>query len=70
MLLFRFSTKLYKQIVGILMYTVFKLICFLFYQKSDFMASLFHDQDVGMFQVFNPTSRYLDDISDIDNLYF
>ena len=34
------------------------------------MASLFYNKDAEIIQIFNSTSRYLDDLLNIDNLYF
>ena len=43
---------------------------FLFYYKSEFMLSLSDDKQADIIDAFNTTSRYLDDILNIDNLYF
>ena len=69
----RFGTKLYRQIVGIPMGTncaphVADL--FLFCYERDFMKNLFSDNQADVIKAFNLTSRYLDDILIIDNLYF
>ena len=64
----RFGTKLYRQIVGIPMGTnCAPLVAhlFLFCYERDFMTSL---SDVK--QAFKSTSRYLDDLLNIDNPYF
>ena len=43
---------------------------FLFCYERDFMMSLFADKDVEIIEAFNSTSRYLDDVLNIDNTYF
>ena len=43
---------------------------FLFCYERDFMMSLSHDKQAGVIDAFNTTSRYLDDILNINNLYF
>ena len=43
---------------------------FLFCYESDFMMSLSDDKQADIIDVFNTTSRYLDDISNINNFYF
>ena len=64
----RFGSKLYRQIVG----TPFGTNCaplvadlFLFCNERDILLSLSDNS-----QVFNSTSRYLDDLLNIDNPYF
>ena len=69
----RFGTKLYRQIVGIPMGTncappVADL--FLFCYERDFMKDLSSDNQAGFIKAFNSTSRYLDDLLNIDNPYF
>ncbi|MEW8512930.1 MAG: hypothetical protein AB2608_19005 [Candidatus Thiodiazotropha sp.] len=69
----RFGTKLYRQIVGIPMGTnCAPLIAdlFLFCYERDFMASLSFNKEAEIIQAFNSTSRYLDDLLNIDNPYF
>ena len=66
----RFGSKLYRQIVGIPMGTncappVADL--FLFCYERDFMLSLSEDNQSGVIEAFNSTSRYLDDLLNIDN---
>ena len=34
------------------------------------MMSLFGDKEAGIIETFNSTSRYLDDLLNIDNTYF
>ena len=70
----RFGTKLYRQIVDIPMGTnCAPLVAdlFLFCYEKEFMMSLSadKDKDAGI-QAFNSTSRYLDDLLNIDNTYF
>ena len=43
---------------------------FLFCYERDFMTSLSGDNQAYIIETFNSTSRYLDDILDIDNPYF
>ena len=69
----RFGTKLYRQIVGIPMGTkCAPLIAdlFLFCYERVFMASLSFNKEAEIIQAFNSTSRYLDDLLNIDNPYF
>ena len=43
---------------------------FLFYYERDFMMSLSDDKQAVIIDAFNTTSRYLDDILNISNVYF
>ena len=43
---------------------------FLFCYERDFMMSLSDDRQAGIIDAFNTTSRYLDDILNINNVYF
>ena len=43
---------------------------FLFFNERDFMMSLPDDKQADVIDAFNTTSRYLDDISNIINVYF
>ena len=43
---------------------------FLFCYERDFMMSLSDDKQADIIDAFNTTSRYLDDILNIDNVYF
>ena len=43
---------------------------FLFCYERDFMDSLNHDNQTDVIEVFNSTSRYLDDLLNIDHPYF
>ena len=69
----RFGTKLYRHIVGIPMGTnCAPLVAdlFLYCYERDFMDSLNPDNQAGVIEAFNSTSRYLDDLLNIDNPYF
>ena len=69
----RFGSKLYRQIVGIPMGTnCAPLVAdlFLFCYERDFMLSLSEDNQSGVIKAFNSTSRYLDDLLNIDNNFF
>ena len=68
----RFGNKLYRQIVGIPMGTnCAPLVAdlFLFCYEKDFMTSLSNDNLADIIEAFNSTSRYLDDLLNIDNPY-
>ena len=43
---------------------------FLFCYERDFMLSLSEDNQSGVIEAFNSTSRYLDDLLNIDNNFF
>ena len=60
----RFGTKLYRQIVGIPMGTNCAPLV------ADFMTSLSDVKQAEIIQAFKSTSRYLDDLLNIDNPYF
>ena len=69
----RFGTKLYRQIVGIPMGTnCAPLVAdlFLFCYERDFMTSLSDVKQAEILEAFKSTSRYLDDLLNIDNPYF
>ena len=69
----RFGSKLYRQIVGIPMGTnCAPLVAdlFLFCYERDFMLSLSEDNQYDVIEAFNSTSRYLDDLLNIDNNFF
>ena len=69
----QFGTKLYRQVVGIPMGTnCAPLVAdlFLFCYERDFMMSLSYDKQADVIDAFNTTSRYLDDILNINNVYF
>ena len=69
----RFGTKLHRQIVGIPMGTncaplVADLVVFCY--KRDFMMSLSNDSQADVIEALHSTSRYLDDLLNIDNPHF
>ena len=69
----RFGTKVYRQIVGIPMGTnCAPLVAdlFLFRYERDFMTSLSDVKQAEIIEAFKSTSRYLDDLLNIDNPYF
>ena len=69
----RFGSKLYRQIVGFPMGSnCAPLVAdlFLFCNERDFMLSLSEDNQSGVIEAFNSTSRYLDDLLNIDNNFF
>ena len=69
----RFGTKLYRQIVGILMATNCAALVsdlFLFFYERDFKTSLSDVKQAEIVEAFKSTSRYLDDLLNIDNSYF
>ena len=43
---------------------------FVYCYESDFMDSLNHDNQTDVIEAFNSTSKYLDDLLNIDNPYF
>ena len=66
----RFSSKLYRQIVGISMDTncaplVADLLLFCY--EGDFMLSFSEDTQSDVIEAFDSTSRYLVDLLNIDN---
>ena len=69
----RFGTKLYRQVVGSPMGTncaPLVVDLFLFCYERYFMMSLSHDKHADVIDAFNTTFRYLDDILNINNVYF
>ena len=69
----RFGSELYRQIVGIPTGTnCAPLVAdlFLFCYKRDFMLSLSDNNQTDIIEAFNSTSRYSDDLLDIENPYF
>ena len=69
----RFGTNLYRQVVGIPMGTnCAPLVAdlFLVCYERDFIMSLSDDKQAGVNDAFYTTSRYLDDILKINNVYF
>ena len=69
----RFGSKLNRQIVVVPMGTnCAPLVAdlFLFCFERDFMLSLSEDKQSDVIKAFNSTSRYLDDLLNIDNNFF
>ena len=69
----RSGSKLYRQIVGFPMGTncaPLVAYLFLFCYERDFMLSLSDNNQTDIIEAFNSTSRYLDDLLNIDNPYF
>ena len=69
----RLCSKLYRQLVCIPMGTnCAPLVAdlFLFCYERDFMLSLSDNKQTDIIEAFNSTSRYLDDLLNIDNPYF
>ena len=69
----RFGQKIYRQVIGIPMGTnCAPLIAdlFLYCYEKDFMLHLAKTNQFHIVSAFNDTSRYLDDICTIDNIYF
>ena len=67
----RFGSKLYRQIVGITMGTnCAPLVAdlFLFCYERDFMLCLSDNNQTGIIEAFNSTSRYLDDLLNIEQM--
>ena len=72
-IIFILDSKLYRQSVGIPMGTnCAPLVAdlFLYCYERDFMDSLNHNNQADVIEAFNSTSRYLDDLLNIDNPYF
>ena len=71
--LIRFGSKLYRQNVGIAMGTnCAPLVAdlFLFCYERDFMKSPTKEKRYDLIDAFNSTSRYLEDLLNIDNIHF
>ena len=69
----RFDSKLYRQIVGNPMGTncaPLVVDLFLFCYERDFMLSPSDNNQTDNIEAFNSTSKYLDDLLNIDNPYF
>ena len=69
----RFGTKLYRQVVDFPMGTNCDPLVadlFLFCYERDFMMSLYDDIQTNIIDTFNTTTRYFDDILNINNIYF
>ena len=68
----RFGTQLYRQVVGIPMGTnCAPLVAdlFLFCYERDFMMALSDNKQTDVIDAFNTTSRYLDDILNINYVF-
>ena len=66
----RFGTNVYRQTIGIPMGTnCASLVAdlFLFRYERDFMKSLSRVNQADIIEAFNSTSRYRDDLLNIDN---
>ena len=69
----RFGTKLYRQTIGIAIGTnCAPLVAdlFVFCYERDFMKSFSRENQADIIEAFNSTSRYLDDLLTIDNIFF
>ena len=69
----RFGTKLFRQIVGILMGTncaPLVAALFLFCYERDFVMTLSEEKYSEVIRTFSSTSIYLDDLLNVDNKYF
>ena len=69
----RFGSKFYRQNVEIPMGTNCSSLVadlFLFCYERDFMKSLTKEKRYDLIDAFNSTSRYLDDLLNIDNIHF
>ena len=69
----RFGTMLYRQVLGIHIgsYCAPKVAdVFLFCYQGDFLISLSKDKQADVIEAFIITSRYFDDILNINNIYF
>ena len=69
----RFGIKLFRQIVGIPMGTnCVPLVAdlFLFCYEREFIMSLSVENQSEIIEVFSSTSRYFEDLLNIDNTYF
>ena len=66
----RFGTKLYRQIVIPIGTNCAPLVgdCFLFCYERDFMTSLSDVKQAEIIEAFKSTSRYLDDLLNIDKV--
>ena len=69
----RFVAKMYRQSVGFPVGTTCAPLVadlFLFCYERDFIVSLSDDKQIDNFGTFNTTSGYVDDILNINNIYF
>ena len=68
-----FGTKLYRQTIGIPVWiNCAPLVAdlFLFCYERDFTKSLSRENQADIIEAFNSTSRYLNNLLNIDNIYF
>ena len=68
-----FGNKIYRQTIGIPMGAYCASLVadlFLFCYERDFMKSLSRENQADIIEAFNSTSRYLDHLLNIDNIYF
>ena len=74
MIFIRFGSKLYRQISVfqwvLIVLLVLQICLFLFCYERDFMLSLSDNNQADIIEAFNSTSRYVDDLLNIDNPYF
>ena len=69
----RFGNEVFRQVIGIPMGTnCAPLIAdlFLYTYEREFMLKLSKDTQADVIEAFNNTSRYLDDILNLDNPFF
>ena len=66
----RFGSKLYRHIPMGTKCAPLVADLFSFCYESDFMLSLSEDNQYDVIEAFNSTSRYLDDLLNIDNNFF
>ena len=70
----RFGTKLYRQtiVIPVLGTNCAPLVAdlFLFYYERDLMKSLSRENQADIIEAFNSTSRYHDDLLNINNIFF
>ena len=68
----RFGTKLFRQTTVFrweLIVLLLLQICFFFCYERDFMKSLSRENQADIIEAFNSTSRYLDDLLNVDNIH-
>ena len=66
----RFGTKLYRQTIGIPIGTNCAPLVADLFLFCYFMKSLSRENQADITEAFNSTSRYLDDLLTINNIYF
>ena len=66
----RFGTKIYRKIPMGTNWAPLIADSFLFCYERDFMAPLSYKKEAEIVQAFNSTSRYLEDLLNIDYPYF